>query len=435
MNVESSKKINFVYEWLGPYGPLTNNNIPNLIDFSTAALAIDYSKNGYNYEFVQKPHFYTRFKNNIRLCSPSNIPDGSFFYEFNFNLFHYRDMLGSFHRSNGFLDRNKISDTVVQKILNKEGYVLITLLHEGYMYDHFLKSMIDYLNHKNVPLSQVVYMSNCQNGQEVHDDFCRRNNISSELKIEYFPTFRFDKCDISNIIESKKPYEPGKRVKKFLCFNRRYNEHRLLVYLDFFKKGLLKDTFMSMSETQPESDKSFIENAIHFISIHKKFDFNIADVYDSSSLLPLTLDTPDFSKYPMESSISQVEDFYKNSYINIVTETYFFSNIRHITEKTYKPIAFMQPFIIFAAPGTLQHLKDLGFKTFEEFWNEEYDSILDHEDRFIAIMNLIKDLSCWSDKQMIDLTYAVKEILEYNRNHLLTMKDPEIEYLLNKYGT
>ena len=34
-----------------------------------------------------------------------------------------------------------------------------------------------------------------------------------------------------------------------------------------------------------------------------------------------------------------------------------------ITEKTLKPIACLQPFIVNGVPGSLAHLKHLGFKT------------------------------------------------------------------------
>jgi hypothetical protein len=435
MNASNNRKINFVYEWIGPDGPLTNNRVPTLMDFMTSSfINVDYAMYGYKEDLRQRPHFYNKFGKNLRICSPSNIPDEPFFYELNFTNYHYRDILGAFHHSNGLLDNNRISDTVAQKILKKEGYILITLLHEGYMYDEFLKAMTDYFKGKGAPLSQIVYVSNCQNGKEIYKDFCKQYNIPEEIKIEYFPTFRFDRCDVGDALASTDPYVPGPRKKKFLCFNRRYNEHRLLVYLDFFKRNLLEVTYMSMAKDQPESGRPFIENASHVINLHKNLGLGMDTVYDSSVLLPLTLDTPDFSKYPMEKKISEVNDFYKNSYINIVTETYFFNNIRHITEKTYKPIAFMQPFIIFAAPGTLGHLKESGFKTFSEFWDESYDDILDHEKRFSFIMNLIENISKWPESKLIDLTYKLKDTLEFNRNHLLTMGNPEVEYLLNTYG-
>jgi hypothetical protein len=435
MNVDSTKKLNFVYEWMGPRGPITNNRIPTLVDFVTSSFSVDLVKKGYNHDAIQTPHFYERFKKNVRFYPPNCIPNEPFFYELNFHNYHYRDIFGSFKDNDGLLEDTRVSHEVVDRILNRTAYLLITLLHEGYMGDQFLMAMTNYFKNKKVPLSQIVYVSNCQNGHEIYEDFCKRNNIVPEMKIEYFPVFRFDKCDIEEAIKLSDPYIPRKRNKKFLCFNRRYNEHRLLVYLDFFKRNLLSDTFMSMANVQPESGKSFIENAKHFIDLHKPFNFTMEDVYDSSVHLPLTLDTSNFSKYPMESGIDEVLHFYQNSYINIVTETYFFNNIRHITEKTYKPIAFMQPFIIFAAPGTLQHLRDLGFKTFDKFWDESYDNELDHEKRFLKIMSVIESISKWPETRLIELTYAVKDIVEYNKNHLITMEDVEVLNFLNKYGS
>ncbi len=435
MSAEQSKKLNFVYEWIGPNGPLTNNRIPNLVDIIASTTSnVNFSQNKFPHDAVQTPHFYTRFFPNSVLWSPANLPKESFFYEINFHNYHYRDVLGSFKTNNGLIDNIRVSPTVINRILNKTAYLLITLLHEGYMDDVFLNSLINYFKDKKVPLSQIVYVTNCQNAKEIYKDFCTRNFLQEEITVEHFPTFRFDKCDIIDALQLTDSYKPGKREKIFLCFNRRYNEHRLLVYLDFFKRNLLNQTYMSMAKDQPESGRSFIENAKYFINNHKSFNLTIEDVYDSSTLLPLTLDTPNFSKYPMEAGINDVITFYQNSYINIVTETYFFNNIRHITEKTYKPIAFMQPFIIFAAPGTLTYLKSLGFKTFDKFWDESYDDITDHEVRFITIMELIERISKWTEVKLVELTHGVKEIVEYNRNHLATMKDPEVEAFVNKYG-
>lgn len=435
MSAEQSKKLNFVYEWIGPNGPLTNNRIPNLVDLISATTTdVNFLKNKFPHDSVQNPHFYDRFIPNSILWSPANLPKESFFYELNFHNYHYRDILGSFKSNNGLIDNIRVSGQVIQRILDRSAYLLVTLMHEGYMDDIFLNSLTNYFKEKKVPLSQIVYVTNCQNAKEIYKDYCLRNSVAEEINVEHFPTFRFDKCDIEQALNLKFDYRPGKKEKKFLCFNRRYNEHRLLIYLDFFRKNLLDHTFMSMAKEQPESGKSFIENAKHFIDNRKILEFTIEDVYDSSTLLPLTLDTNNFSKYPMEADVADVIYYYNNSYINIITETYFFSNIRHITEKTYKPIAFMQPFIIFAAPKTLEYLRNLGFKTFNDFWDESYDNILDHEVRFMTIMDLIEKISKWPEIKLVELTHNIKDIVEYNRNHLATMSDPEVSAFVNKYG-
>ena len=158
------------------------------------------------------------------------------------------------------------------------------------------------------------------------------------------------------------------------------------------------------------------------------------DVLSADKLLPLVLDNSNFSRYPMEHSLDPVKHLYDNSLINIVTETYFFNNIIHITEKTYKPIAFMQPFILLGAAGSLQHIKDMGFKTFGEFWDESYDLEKDDKKRFKMIVDIIESISKWPDEVKIDFTYVVKNTVDYNVSHLNTMKDIEIDNLVEKYG-
>ena len=305
------------------------------------------------------------------------------------------------------------------------------------MDDDFLNHLSDYFISKGIPLTQVIYMSNCYNGKEVYKDYCYRNHKLAEMRMEYFPVFRIDKCDVTQAIKESliSKYQPGPRKKTFLCFNRRYNDHRLMLYLAMAQQGLLDQCYYSMDKTQPEANRSFIDNCKYLLSKFPDMGLTSEDVLSADKLLPLVLDNPNFSQYPMENSIDPVNHLYNDSLINIVTETYFFNNIIHITEKTYKPIAFMQPFILLGAAGSLQHVKDMGFKTFGEFWDESYDIEKDDKKRFNMIMEVIKSIAAWPEEVKIDFTYVVKDIINYNVSHLNTMQDVEIDNLVEKYGT
>jgi hypothetical protein len=190
-----------------------------------------------------------------------------------------------------------------------------------------------------------------------------------------------------------------------------------------------------MDKTQPEANRSFVENCKYLISRFSDMGLDSNDVLIADKLLPLVLDNPNFSRYPMEHSVDPVKHLYDTSLINIITETYFFNNIIHITEKTYKPIAFMQPFILVAAAGSLKHIQDMGFKTFSEFWDESYDLELDHKLRFEKIMSIIKFIASWTEAQRIEFTHKIKDIVEYNVKHLNRMPDIEIDNFVEKYGT
>jgi hypothetical protein len=300
-----------------------------------------------------------------------------------------------------------------------------------------LQSISDYFLQKQIPLTQIIYLTNCANGQEVYENFCLRKNKTPEMKMEYFPVFRIDKCNVDQAIQESliSKYQPGPRKKTFLCFNRRYNDHRLMLYLAIVQHGLIDQCYYSMDKTQPEANRTFVENCKYLLTRFPDMELTSQDVLAADKLLPLVLDNPNFSYYPMENSVDPVQHLYNDSLINIITETYFFNSIIHITEKTYKPIAFMQPFILLGAAGSLQHIKDMGFKTFSEFWDESYDFEKDDKKRFKMITDIIKSIASWPDHIKIDFTYAVKNIVDYNVSHLNTMQDIEIDNLVEKYGT
>lgn len=427
------KRINLVYEWIGPKGPITNNRIPTIVDIMDRQTGANLSEFGIQHDLIQQPHFHTRIPS-ARIVPVCNLPDDTFLYELNFNNYHYRDLMRAFHHNDGLLDHNCISQKVLDRIKSKTGYFLVTLLFEGHLQDHFLSAMEQYFSSKGIPLTQIIYLSNCYNGDAIYRDFCNRRNKTPEMKMEYLPVFRVDKTDIKQLLHVSEEYRPGLRNKTFLCFNRRYNEHRVLFYTMMHKQGLIDKFYISMAATQPENSRSFSENARYFALNRPAFDITDDDINNASSVLPLTLDTTNFNSYPMENGPKAVAKFYSDSYINIVNETYFFNNIIHLTEKTFKPIAFKQPFIMLSAPGSLQHVKEMGFQTFNNFWDESYDLETNHETRFLMITKILKDIASWDSKKLEEFTEQVKPILEYNFTRLKNMPNIEIDNFINKYG-
>lgn len=90
------------------------------------------------------------------------------------------------------------------------------------------------------------------------------------------------------------------------------------------------------------------------------------------------------------------DDMYQDSYFNFVLES--FINIdgsggQSMTEKTFKPILYCQPFICVAEHHHLKHLRELGYHTFDNIIDESYDDIENTQERFEAVMGLAQDLA------------------------------------------
>jgi hypothetical protein len=105
-----------------------------------------------------------------------------------------------------------------------------------------------------------------------------------------------------------------------------------------------------------------------------------------------------------------LDDMYKNSWVSLVVESSF-EHSNFISEKSFKPIAAMQPFITVGSRGTLKYFKRLGYKTFHPFIDESYDDKPD-EERFLAIIETLKKIEAIEDKAA--WFNSMRDILEHN---------------------
>lgn len=62
------------------------------------------------------------------------------------------------------------------------------------------------------------------------------------------------------------------------------------------------------------------------------------------------------------------------------------------TEKTWKPIAFYHPFILWAPAGYLTELHQQGFQSFDHIIDESYDLVKDHNQRLLKIIEQVNSL-------------------------------------------
>ena len=111
-------------------------------------------------------------------------------------------------------------------------------------------------------------------------------------------------------------------------------------------------------------------------------------------------------------------ELWKSGLWHIVTETVFYHDKLHLTEKIFKPIVAQRPFMLAAAPGNLAYLKSYGFRTFDRWIDESYDSIQDPDQRLQAIVNQTQRLCAMSDSDLRQMHQEMLPVLEHNFNHL-----------------
>ena len=235
----------------------------------------------------------------------------------------------------------------------------------------------------------------------------------------------------SVILKKKKfPIEDFKvdriREKKFTCLNGAFRASRIIIVSELFRNGLDKDGYISLignygedlpikSDLQPELDNDTIKYFIDKIVPR----------------LPIAVDLEkDVELIEPYIGHSYIHEMYTNSSFNIITETSYnwdsssiIDNNIFLTEKTYRPIFGMQPFIVVSNPGFLKFLKSMGFETFPEFFDESYDEIENPIERMNTIVNEIKKICSLSLEELHDRYYNIFDKLEHNRNRLIEIVD------------
>jgi hypothetical protein len=105
-----------------------------------------------------------------------------------------------------------------------------------------------------------------------------------------------------------------------------------------------------------------------------------------------------------------VSEHFMQTYVSIVLETHFdadSSGGAFLTEKTFKCLKHGHPFVIVGTAGSLDTLRQLGYRTFDHVIDPTYNSYKNNTQRWRATLNTVKHLQsqnlehvyadCWAD--------------------------------------
>jgi hypothetical protein len=221
--------------------------------------------------------------------------------------------------------------------------------------------------------------------------------------------------------------------KVFICFNHlvtNYRSYRLHLVSNLIEKNLLPYGLVSLP--LQDSDGTWqqeIENNNSLLDTRAKATIHQA-LKNIKDPLIIDTDTPDGT---LSAGIDI--DLLSSALFHIVTETVYFHLKLHLTEKIFKPIVAQRPFVLVAAPGNLAYLKSYGFRTFDHWIDESYDTEPDHYIRIEKITAEIARLCAMKPANLIKMHEEMKSVLRYNYNHFYgNFKNIIIDELVDNFG-
>jgi hypothetical protein len=183
------------------------------------------------------------------------------------------------------------------------------------------------------------------------------------------------------------------------------NPHRFSSYIDksYIHDSSKQFSFVGISgNVRPERD--FLLDCVLNNVEHKNYIYRYSG-QDQMAPTPVGADVIKILPGEFDPCINLYEKYYHSIGQTIPINLYNLANFllvvetdivnNHcffITEKTIKALITGIPFVIVSTPYFLKNLKELGFTTYSELWDETYDDIIDYRERMLAVAKLCNKL-------------------------------------------
>jgi hypothetical protein len=209
------------------------------------------------------------------------------------------------------------------------------------------------------------------------------------------------------------------REREFTVLNRLHKSWRATVMADLHRQGILDRSYWSYCETGSLDHNNPIEiDSIEGLR-------SAAEQFLSQA--PYTSDELDQTE--RNNHAVTLSKYHLNSYCNIVIETHFDadqSGGSFLTEKTFKPIKHGQLFFIVGPAGSLQALRDLGYRTFDSVLDNSYDRIENNTNRWTKLCASIQQ----SQHRLVDRFASAQSDIRHNQQLFQQLKTQRLNILL-----
>ena len=220
------------------------------------------------------------------------------------------------------------------------------------------------------------------------------------------------------------PINLNTRPKEFTALSRTHKWWRATVMADMVRNKILINSHWSYC-TDITLTESFVDNPIEVDSLLIK-----SDIDNFLAGAPYTCDSHTSDQHNDHSQIQLAH--YTDAYCNIVLETHYDadqSGGAFLTEKTFKPIKYGQPFVIVGAPGSLAALRKLGYRTFDHAIDNSYDLLENNTQRWQQTLRTIQqiqqqDMNAWFQRCVDDI--------KHNQQLFLASKYARLNSLLER---
>ena len=389
----------------------------------------------------EKHHFVNLCKNYIEFKRVRDIttldPNTKYLYYVPTNLFFELPPLNLFQiisqETFNFLHDNNITFLITYQFDMFDPCVV----------NHFINKFFDWQRYhmwNGIHTNKTIFYTGCK----LHDGFTNFLHESlPEYKFLYSPllfywareTLLKHNYDPKSIYETYISYD---NKKLYTHLNKSGRIHRYTLLHGLRAHGLLEDSITSNVHNLPVDINHFRE--LVPVECYNSFQAGQRNTYQEKLFADMS--TGEIPKILLDVDMNSTHSYvnwnyepvwFYNSCFEIVGETGSYYDKTNwlqfsiLSEKIVKTMYNFKPFMINGGPNCLQILKNMGFETFPELFDESYDTELNMIERQRKI---VENVLRWKDNKLefMNQVRKIKWKLEHNHNHLLNLDVEKLIY-------
>jgi hypothetical protein len=266
----------------------------------------------------------------------------------------------------------------------------------------------------NVDPSMIIYVSSNLRDETNIQNYCKEKNKKS---INVFSFVSFEKVSKKKLLleEEKQFCKQDFQEKYFSSLSRMNRCYRTLATFLLCQDPISEKALISHDKLPKNMDREAFRKRYYLE------EYSVKTVIRWFKTLPRVVDKKDFK---INWALS--DDYYpihRQTLFQIVNETLvdnYFDTSLFYSEKTFRPVICFQPFVIYGQKGINKHLKNIGYQTYEEWFDlsfdDEEDNILRYKKLLQTVRNTCSYLDSLTRDQKIEWRFKNEKLLEHNFN-------------------
>ena len=301
------------------------------------------------------------------------------------------------------VDLFSLMSTAAKDLLDQGLKILLYYPKEGHTLDGWLYNIYTSVCKNNLLGSKIFLVFGDNDLKTNYKTFLQENNVNdflTPISVDYFAKYYLEKVQSKN--------------KDYLFYNGKLRPHRLYAVSELDRYNVLNNGIVSLTATEYTNGVVSLQECVNELNKHNAGSLHLDNFV--KNFKPMILDIP-ADKFSLDVINETNFNHYGNTYFSVISETTV--SRRFITEKIYKAIYNLHPFVIVGSAKMLELLRQQGYYTFEELFDESYDNELDHVKRIDLVVQQIVKFCNMPASHKRDKCNEIMHKLYYNKENYI----------------